>query len=39
MWTYYLAAEPLEEIRSCARERRQPLDASSLFVAETASAV
>jgi Fic family protein len=36
--TYYVGAEPLEEIRSRARERRQPLDASSLFVAETAPA-
>jgi Fic family protein len=31
--TYYVAAEPLKEIRARARERRQPLDASSLFVA------
>jgi Fic family protein len=30
--TYYQAAEPLEEIRNRARERRQPLDASSLFI-------
>jgi Fic family protein len=37
--TYYVAGEPLAEIRSRARERRQPLDASSLFVAESASAV
>lgn len=29
--TYYVAAEPLEEIRNRARERRQPLDAGSLF--------
>jgi Fic family protein len=36
--TFYVAAEPLEEIRSRARERRRPLDAGSLFVAETASA-
>ena len=31
--TYYVAAGPLEEIRRRARGRRQPLDASSLFVA------
>jgi Fic family protein len=31
--TYYMAAERLEEIRSRARERRRPLDASSLFSA------
>lgn len=36
--TYYVAAEPLNEIRIRARERRQPLDASSLFVAEAATA-
>jgi Fic family protein len=35
--TYYVADEPLNEIRIRARERRQPLDASSLFVAEAAS--
>jgi len=32
--TYYVAAEPLKEIRSRARERRRPLDASSLFLPE-----
>jgi len=37
--TYYVAAEPLEEIRTRARERRQPLDASSLFIAEPSPAV
>jgi Fic family protein len=37
--TYYVAAEPLEKIRSRARERRQPLDASSLFIADAAPAV
>jgi Fic family protein len=36
--TYYVADEPLNEIRVRSRERRQPLDASSLFVAETATA-
>jgi len=36
--TYYVAAEPLNEIRIRARERRQPLDASSLFVAEATTA-
>ena len=36
--TYYVAAEPLNEIRLRARERRQPLDASSLFVAEATTA-
>ncbi len=37
--TYYVAAEPLEEIRNRARERRQPLDASSLFIAEASPTV
>jgi DNA-binding transcriptional ArsR family regulator len=37
--TYYVAAEPLEKIRNRARERRQPLDAGSLFVAEASPAV
>lgn len=37
--TYYVAAEPLEEIRNRARERRQPLDAGSLFIAEADPAV
>jgi hypothetical protein len=37
--TYYVAAERLEEIRDRARERRQPLDASSLFTAETSPSV
>jgi Fic family protein len=32
--TYYVADEPLNEIRARSRERRQPLDANSLFVAE-----
>jgi Fic family protein len=36
--TYYVAAEPLNEIRIRARERRQPLDASSLFVPEATTA-
>jgi predicted HTH transcriptional regulator len=37
--TYYVSAEPLEEIRNRARERRQQLDASSLFIAEANPAV
>lgn len=32
--TYYVGGAPLEEIRDRARERRRPLDASSLFVAD-----
>lgn len=36
--TYYEADEPLEEIRGRARERRQPIDANSLFVADAISA-
>jgi Fic family protein len=37
--TYYVAAERLEEIRNRARERRQSLDASSLFVADASPSV
>jgi len=37
--TYYVAAEPLLEIRNRARERRQPLDVKSLFIAEASPTV
>lgn len=36
--TFYVASEPLAEIRDRARERRRHLDASRLFVADSASA-